>query len=152
MLVKTALKNQSQPTNILSSDCGHLCSNPPCSYRGISYVLSISVRLAEVCVSISGGLRRPQKLTFFFHLFYHLHHPSPTSTASFPHNPSLWLLFRVGPGDRRRLTECISLCMCLHSCILWAAELTFFRNAFTHGLGWLAEVREWAKALWFRPL
>lgn len=117
MLVKNALKNQTRPTNILSPHCRRLCSNSLSSYCGISYVLSNSVKLARVHVSVTGGLHWPQKLTFFLHLFCRLCHPTPTITASFPHNPSLWLLFRVGPGDRRRLTECI--CVCVHSCVLW---------------------------------
>lgn len=146
MLVKNAFKNQTWTTH-----CRYLCSNPLSSYGCISCVFSNSIKLAQVHVSTSGGLHRPQKLTFFLHLFYRLRHPTPTTTASFPHNPSLWLLFRVGPGDRRKLTECMRVCVsvCSQLCTV-EAEPTFYHSDSYMALdGWLAKVRE---ALWFRPL
>lgn len=141
MLVKNALKNRTRPTDILSPHCRRLCSNPLSSYGGISYVLSNSIKLARVHVSISGGLYRPQKLTFFLHLFCRLCHPTPTITASFPHNPSLWLLFRVGPGDRRRLTECI--CVCVYTVVYCESRADFLPQRFIHGLGWMVGWLKW---------
>lgn len=127
---------------MLSPHCRRLCSNPPHSYEHISYVLRTLVKLARAHVSISAGLHRPQKLTFFLHLFYHLRHPTPTTTtASFPHNPSLWLLFRVGPGDRRGLTECICVCVCVHSFVLW--KQSQFSTAAIHTWPWMVGWRKW---------
>lgn len=73
-LLKLTSKNQSRPAHILSPHCRHLCSDS-LRFYGISCVFSISVKLGQVHVSISGWLHRVQKLTFFLHLFYHLRLP-----------------------------------------------------------------------------
>ena len=76
-------------------------------------------------------------------------HPTPIVTASFPHNPSLWLLFRVGPGDGRRLTECICVCVCVcvcvHSCVLWKQSRlnTTVIQTWPWMVGWLKWRSEW---------
>lgn len=69
----------------------------------------------------------------------HPHH-HPHGTASFPHNPCLWLLFRVGPGDRRCLTECI----CVYTVVYCESRASFFYrwNLYMLSSGWLDEVRK----------
>lgn len=104
-----------------------------------AFCLESFVLLRVSCVSYHACMRSRQARDRSGHksslsAFCILATPPPTNPASFSHNPPLWLLFRVGPGDRR-LTECI--CACIHSCVLvyWKHRMAI--HAWHWMIGWL---------------